>query len=76
MMQFSPGSHMSSDDQGDKPFSTGSDNSSVLSAGAFSNRRVITSTALLGGCRELLILHEGEEYRLRLTSNSKLILTK
>ena len=31
---------------------------------------------LLGGSRELIIEHRNEEYRLRMTSNSKLILTK
>jgi hemin uptake protein HemP len=36
----------------------------------------IPSSDLLRGARELLILHQGETYRLRLTSNDKLILTK
>lgn len=36
----------------------------------------ITSTALLAGAREVLIRHGDEEYRLRLTANNKLILTK
>lgn len=40
------------------------------------NRRVITSNTLLGSERELIIEHAGEEYRLRITSNRKLILTK
>jgi hemin uptake protein HemP len=31
---------------------------------------------LLGGGREAVLVHEGTEYRLRLTSNGKLILTK
>ncbi len=31
---------------------------------------------LLDGAREAILLHEGEEYRLRRTSNGKLILTK
>ena len=31
---------------------------------------------LLGGAREAILLHDGNEYRLRLTSNGKLILTK
>jgi len=39
-------------------------------------RRVVTSQELLGGGRELIIVHAGEEYRLRITSNEKLILTK
>ena len=32
--------------------------------------------ALLGGGREAVLVHDGTEYRLRLTSNGKLILTK
>ena len=31
---------------------------------------------LLAGAREVVLLHAREEYRLRLTSNGKLILTK
>ena len=31
---------------------------------------------LLGAGREVVLLHDGTEYRLRLTSNGKLILTK
>lgn len=31
---------------------------------------------LMGNDREVIIVHQGEEYRLRLTSNNKLILTK
>ncbi|MBS0469432.1 MAG: hemin uptake protein HemP [Proteobacteria bacterium] len=31
---------------------------------------------LLKGEREAIILHDGQEYRLRLTANHKLILTK
>jgi len=31
---------------------------------------------LLAGGREAVLLHDGSEYRLRLTSNGKLILTK
>lgn len=37
--------------------------------------RIPVETLLRGG-REAIIEHGGEEYRLRLTSNSKLILTK
>lgn len=39
-------------------------------------RREISSEALLGGSKELLIHHRGEAYRLRLTRQNKLILTK
>ena len=35
----------------------------------------ITSEALLGRRQELVIVHKGREYRLRLTQNGKLILT-
>ena len=35
----------------------------------------ITSEVLLGSRRELVILHKGREYHLRLTQNGKLILT-
>lgn len=38
--------------------------------------RKIDSTALFMGGRELSILHDGAEYKLRLTGNGKLILTK
>lgn len=34
-----------------------------------------SSEALLGSNRELVIVHNGREYRLRLTQNDKLILT-
>lgn len=37
--------------------------------------RRVDSRTLLGGARELVIDHEGREYRLRLTQNGKLILT-
>ncbi len=36
----------------------------------------IDSERLLAGGRELVIAHAGQEYRLRLTRNDKLILTK
>lgn len=35
----------------------------------------VTSQALLGTGNELIIQHDGREYRLRLTQNGKLILT-
>lgn len=35
----------------------------------------VTSEALLGAKKELVIVHGGREYRLRLTQNGKLILT-
>jgi len=36
----------------------------------------ITSETLFAGARELVIKHVGEDYRLRLTNQGKLILTK
>lgn len=36
----------------------------------------VSSKSLLGGQREITILHEGDRYRLRITANEKLILTK
>jgi hemin uptake protein HemP len=38
--------------------------------------RRIAISDLLEGRREVVLLHDGTEYRLRLTSNGKLILTK
>lgn len=35
----------------------------------------VSSEVLLGPAQELLILHEGREYRLRRTQNGRLILT-
>jgi hemin uptake protein HemP len=37
--------------------------------------RRTSSSALLKGSKELLIVHNGRSYRLRLTKNGKLILT-
>ncbi|KQQ25304.1 hypothetical protein ASF53_21705 [Methylobacterium sp. Leaf123] len=37
---------------------------------------VITSDVLMQGRREIVIVHDGSNYRLRITSNNKLILTK
>ncbi|MDT8399506.1 MAG: hemin uptake protein HemP [Pseudomonadales bacterium] len=36
----------------------------------------VPSAVLLGKYRELVITHNGEAYRLRITGNDKLILTK
>lgn len=38
-------------------------------------RKRVSSKTLLGPGKELVILHKGREYRLRLTQNGKLILT-
>jgi hemin uptake protein HemP len=37
---------------------------------------VVTSNQLFAGRQELLIVHEGDVYRLRITRSNKLILTK
>jgi hemin uptake protein HemP len=37
--------------------------------------RRVRSDQLLGGANELVIEHQGREYRLRVTQNGKLILT-
>lgn len=52
----------------------GSNKSAVPGGGA--SRPGITVEKLMGGARELVLLHAGEEYRLRITSKGKLILTK
>lgn len=41
-----------------------------------SARKRINSRELFGPLRELVIEHAGEEYRLRITNQGKLILTK
>ncbi|HAK63496.1 MAG TPA: hemin uptake protein HemP [Alphaproteobacteria bacterium] len=38
--------------------------------------RQVESMVLLGGHKELIILHQDENYRLRITAKGKLILTK
>ena len=45
-------------------------------AAQFEEARTVTSADLLDGARELIILHAGETYRLRITSKDRLILTK
>lgn len=39
-------------------------------------KRTITSAELFDDQQEIIILHAGEEYRLRITKQEKLILTK
>lgn len=38
--------------------------------------KTISSTELFAGSHEVVILHDGLPYRLRITKNNKLILTK
>lgn len=40
------------------------------------HKRTIDSSNLFQTDQEVIILHDGEQYRLRITSNNKLILTK
>jgi hemin uptake protein HemP len=47
----------------------------VAEAGLSKPPERISSEALLGRRRELVIVHNGREYHLRLTQNGKLILT-
>jgi hemin uptake protein HemP len=42
----------------------------------WSQRRRISTADLTQGAREVIIIHEGEEYVLRITKTGKLILTK
>ena len=51
------------------------DPTGVAGGGADGVRRV-DSSALLGRQREVVIVHRGQEYRLRVTKSDKLILTK
>ena len=39
-------------------------------------RKRITTADLMQGAREIIVLHQGEEYLLRITKRGKLILTK
>jgi hemin uptake protein HemP len=39
-------------------------------------RRQVAVSAILGADQEVLLIHNGEAYRLRITANNKLILTK
>jgi hemin uptake protein HemP len=47
----------------------------VVTAATPMRQQRISSQALLGRRGELIIEHDGREYRLRLTQNGKLILT-
>jgi len=40
------------------------------------SKKTINSSELFDGLHEIIILHDGVTYRLRITSNNKLILTK
>jgi hemin uptake protein HemP len=47
----------------------------ALPAPAAPEVKKVSSESLMGAARELVIVHNGREYRLRLTQNGKLILT-
>lgn len=51
-------------------------NRSTASSQPLPTRPKIDSRALFGASNEIVIEHMGEEYRMRITSNGKLILTK
>ncbi len=48
----------------------------IVKLEAPSERRRVGSDELFGSQNEIVIEHNNEEYRLRITSNDKLILTK
>jgi hemin uptake protein HemP len=48
---------------------------SAAGSGAGPAPKRVPSETLLGPARELVIVHAGREYRLRMTQNGKLILT-
>ena len=51
-------------------------NEGVVETVTTSEQRQIVSTSLFHGRREIVIVHHGQEYRLRITKADKLILTK
>lgn len=48
----------------------------TMDAGSSGDVRCVDVRALLGDQRELKLEHDGQIYRLRITANGKLILTK
>jgi len=61
-------------DQGSKVMDIGKDNKKDLTQQ--SGIRRVPLNDILDGDREIIICHQNDEYRLRLTSNNKLLLTK
>ncbi len=59
-----------------KPEVAATMNGAAASATAPTGRQRLKSIELLGKAREIIIEHGSDEYRLRLTSQNKLILTK
>lgn len=60
----------------DAPGFPGEHGSRVKSSSQGRTIRRVTTEDLLQGGNELIIAHRGDEYRLRITSNGKLILNK
>lgn len=58
------------------PEKSGTDQRSAASAESTGTRKRVDSRELFGSVREVVIDHVGEEYRLRITNQGKLILTK
>lgn len=50
-------------------------NAKPLQPALQSETKRVSSESLLGSKKEIVIVHNGREYRLRLTQNGKLILT-
>lgn len=48
----------------------------AVAGGSVAQPESVTTHELMRGARQLTILHAGDQYRLRITSNGKLILTK
>lgn len=48
----------------------------IVEQEAVPERRRVSSSELFGAQNEIVIEHRNDEYRLRITSNGKLILTK
>jgi hemin uptake protein HemP len=61
-------------DQGCSEMDIGKDNKKDLTQQ--SGIRRVPLNDILDGEREIIICHQNDEYRLRLTSNNKLLLTK
>ena len=50
--------------------------SAIALSRPYLNNTKLSTEQLFGTAREVVIAHEGEEYRLQITCNEKLILTK
>ncbi|ESR23890.1 hemin uptake protein HemP [Lutibaculum baratangense] len=59
-----------------KPRDAAGDAEQATGEGRTGEPRVVRSDDLLGGCRQVVIVHNDEQYVLRLTRQGKLILNK